>query len=125
MNRPPDKRLLTDVLAEETDVDFRETLLDQTLHVVRRRRHFRKARQAAYVCAVMAVLAIVSFHFAAPKPTSPQRPERPYLLVTTRPLTADAIVSTRRGASIALVTSASTVELVTTSHTPGILHELD
>jgi len=124
MNHPRNKRLLSDVLGEEGDAGFRDALLGQTLRLAKRRRQFRKARQAAYVCAVVAVLAIVSFHFVVPRPISPQRLERPYLLVTTRPLPANAIVSTSRGASIALVTSSSTVELVTTSHTAGILHEL-
>jgi hypothetical protein len=125
MSRPPNKRLLSDVLAEETDAGFRDALLGQALRLAKRRRHFRKAQQAAYVCAVVAVVAVVSFRFVAPKPISPRGLERPYVLVTTRPLPAGAIVSTSRDSSTALITSSPTVELVTTSHAPGMLTELD
>jgi len=125
MSPDRNKPLLSDVLAEDTDADFREALLDHTLHIVRRKRRFGKARQAAYASLMIAGLALISFHFLVSKPPLSKRFESPYLLVTTQPLPANAVLSTTRGHSIGFISSSPTIELVTTSEGPPVLRQLD
>ncbi len=125
MRHPSNKRLLTDVLAEETDAGFREALLGQTLHLARRRRQFRKARQVGFTSLVFIGLAISAFHLLAPKSIVRKPAERPYLLVTTGPLPASAIVSTTQDASIAVIATSPAISVVATTGAPAMLHPLD
>src|ERR1051326_1225503 len=125
MSHLRNKGLLSDVLAEESDAGFREALLSQTLHLARRRRQFRKARQLAGASAIVGCVVLIAFHFLTSRPVLPQTQEQPYQLVTTRPLPASEIVSTVRDASVGLIASSTAVELVTKSHSSGIIHELD
>ena len=125
MSHSRNKRLLSDILAEDTDADFRDALLDHTLHVVRRKRRFRKVRQAAYASFMLAGLALVSFHFLVSKPARSKRFEPPYVLVTTQPFPAAAVVSTSRDHSVANISSAPMVEFVNTGDSSPILHQLD
>lgn len=125
MSHSRNKPLLSDVLAEGSDADFREALLGHTLHIVRRKRRFRKVRQVAYASLMIAGLALVSFHFLVPKPPLSKQFEPPYLLVTTQPLAANAVISTTQGHSIAFISNSPTIELVTTSESPPVLRELD
>jgi hypothetical protein len=125
MSRSRNNPLLSDVLGEGSDADFREALLDDMLHMARRKRRFRKARHVAYTSLMIAVLALVSFHFLVSKPSPSKRFEPPYLLVTTRQFPANAILSTTQGHSIAFISSSATIELVTTSQSLPVLRELD
>jgi len=125
MSHSRNKRLLSDVLAEESDADFREALLDHTLHVVRRKRRFRKARQVTYASLMAVGLALIGFHFLVSKPVVSKGLEPPYLLVTTQPLTASAVFSTSRDHSIAVISSSPTVELIATSESSPALYQLD
>jgi len=125
MSQSRNKKLLSEVLAEGSDSDFREALLDHTLHVVRRKRRFRKARQAAYTSLMMVGVALIGFHFLGPKPHVPKAFERPYLLVTTQPFPASVVFSTSKGHSIPVISSSVTVELVTTAESSPALHQLD
>lgn len=125
MSHSRNKKLLSDVLAEESDSDFREALLDQTLHVVRRKRRFRKARQVAYASLMAVGVALVGFHFLASRTPGSKRFEPPYLLVTTQPLPATAVFSTSRADSIPVISNSATIELVNTSESSPPLRQLD
>src|SRR5215831_14941775 len=105
MSHSRNSPLLSDVLAEGSDAEFREALLDHTLHIVKRKRRFRKVRQVAFASLMIAGLALINFHFLVSK-----RLGRPYLLVTTQPLPANAVLSTQRH-SIAVISSSPTIEL--------------
>jgi hypothetical protein len=100
-HRTDPNRLLAEVLAEAAPADFRAALLAETLRLARRRRQFRQARRAAGVLAVMTLLAVwMAQQFFPPTAVSPARASliaRPvYQLVCTRPLSAGALVSTRK-----------------------------
>jgi hypothetical protein len=128
MNQLRNKPLLSDILSEDTDSEFREALLDQTLRIVRRKRRFRKARQAAFVTVMAAGLILISFHFPLSKPPASKIAKRiapPYLVVTTQPLSSDAVLSTSPDHSIRIISSSPTVQLVATSENTDILHRLD
>ena len=125
MSHSRNKQLLSDVIAEESDSNFREALLDHTLHVVRRKRRFRKARQVAYASLMVVGVALIGFHFLISKPPVSKGFERPYLLVTTQPLPASAVFSTSGGHSMPVISSLATIELVTTTESSPALHQLD
>jgi hypothetical protein len=125
MNRWENKRLLSEILADETDAGFRDVLLGRTLHLAKRRRQFRRARQIAYTCIVFMSLALIGVHFLGPKPPSSARPVPAYTLVVTRPLARSAIVETQPDASAVVVNSASLIATVTTSSVPQDLHRIN
>jgi hypothetical protein len=100
-HRTDPNRLLAEVLAEAAPADFRAALLAETLRLARRRRQFRQARRVAGVLTVMSLLAVwVAQQFSPPTAIAPARvrPVAPpvYQLVCTRPLSAGALVSTRK-----------------------------
>jgi hypothetical protein len=111
MSQSRNKPLLSDVLAEDSDSEFRAALLEQTLHMVRRRRRIRKARNAVYASLMVAAMALVSFHFLSKAPIS-KRFEPSYLLVTSEPLPANAVLSTTQDRSVAIISSLPAVEIV-------------
>jgi len=124
-NSPDNERLLTDVLAEESEPGFREVLLGQTLHLVRRQRRFRKIRRAASAVAVIAGLLLLAWRFFPSASHGPLAPAAPYKLVQTQPLPASAIVATTPFPSSNLVTSLSSVEIIVTSAAAHNFRELD
>src|SRR5437588_2059373 len=109
-NSPDNERLLADVLAEEGDPSFRELLLGQTLHLVRRQRRFRKIRRATSVVAVIAGLMLLVWRFLPSPSNKPLAPAKPYTLVRTQPLPASAIVGTTPFPPSNLITSMGNVE---------------
>lgn len=126
MSHSPNKRLLSDILADDTDADFRAALLDDTLLFVRRKRRFRKVRNGAYASLALVGLALASFHFLASKPSFSRRVEPGYVLITTQPLPADAVVSTSQDRSVATISSSPTINFVTTTdNTAPVLRQLD
>lgn len=125
MSQSPNKRLLSDILAEDADSDFRGALLDHTLFFVRRKRRFRKVRNGAFASLALIGLALASFHFLGSKPTLTKRAEPSYVLITTQPLPADAVVSTGRDQSVATVSSSPMINFVTTGNTAPVLRQLD
>jgi hypothetical protein len=127
MSQSRNKPLLSDILAEESDSEFRAALLDQTLQIVRRKRRFRKARNLAYGSLMLAALALVSFHFLFSKPTISKRFEPPYRLVTTEPLPPNAVLSTTRDNSMKVISSSPALEMamVATTQSTGIVRQLD
>lgn len=125
MSQSHNKRLLWDILAEDGDADFRGALLDHTLHFVRRKRRWRMVRKAAYGSLMLLTLVFVSFHFLVSKPTLSKRLESQYVLVTTHPFPANAVVATGRNHSVATISSSPTIEFVSTANSSPELHQLD
>src|SRR5437868_13438784 len=111
-NSPDNERLLADVLAEESDPGFRELLLGQTLHLVRRQRRFRKIRRATSVVAVIAGLMLLVWRFLPSPSNGPTASAKPYTLVHTQPLPTSAIVETTPFPRSNLITSVDSVEVI-------------
>ena len=120
------EELLDDVLAEAAPADFREALLDTTLRQVRRRRRFRRMRNAAGAIAGLALATTLIWHKNAKQnplaiaPPAKKAVEQSYTMVTTQPLSPDHIVPTRSVETPQIVTSRNTVEIVQT--TAGNFH---
>ena len=119
MSRKTDnEELLDDVLA--TPGDFREALLNTTLRQVRRRRRFRRMRNAAGVVAALALAATLAWHRNAKlnpiaiTPPAKKAVEKSYTMVATQPLSSDHIVPTRPFETPQIITSHATVEIVQT-----------
>jgi len=125
MSHYTNKPLLSDVLAEDSNADFREALLDQTLRVVRRKRRIRKVRRGAYASLMVVALALISFHFFISKPPASKRLEPSYALVVTQPFPASAVLATSRDHSVATISTSPTVEWIATAESSPILHQLD
>src|SRR5438552_12672726 len=87
-NSPDNERLLADVLAEESDPGFREALLGQTLHLVRRQRRFRKVRRAGSALAVLAGLVLFVWRFLPSPPPLPPPPAQALTPVPPPPFPA-------------------------------------
>jgi len=121
MNQNTDNELLDDVLAEVAPANFREALLDETLRAVRRRRRFRRIRNAAGIVVVLALLGMVVWpkHPKTPSlvsaPTVKKSAPTGYTLITTQPLPASAVITTRPMTATLFVNSPMTVEVVETS----------
>jgi hypothetical protein len=118
-------RLLADVLGEGVAADFRESLLDETLRLARRRRRVRQVRGAASVLAVLAALGLVLWHLALPRRGPAGAPARPYLLVRTQPMPRAAWVETKPFPAAALVASVATRSIVLTADAVSPVHEIN
>jgi hypothetical protein len=111
MNHHVDQEdLLAEVLAEASPPDFRAALLAETLRLARRRRHFRRTRQAAgALVATVMLLVVVSRQFtkptAIPPPLAKAIARQNYELVRTQQLPPGAIVSTRSFPATGLATT--------------------
>ena len=126
MNRQNDnERLLADVLAGGDAAGFREALLSETLRLARRRRHFRRARQAAAVVAMLAGIALLAWHSLPPQVKSPEARRQNYAVVHSQPLPAAALVMTRPLANDRLVASFTNVQRVQTAPRGGQFREID
>ena len=125
MSPDRNKPLLSDVLAEDTNADFRQALLGHTLRIVRRKRRFRKVRQSAYASLMVVGLALISIHFFISKPPASKRLEPSYTLVMTQPFPASAVLSTSRDHSVAAISTSPTVEWIATAESSPILRQLD
>ena len=116
MNEPGhNERLLADVLGEGISADFRQGLLSETLHLVRRRRRYRQARNATSVLGLLAAFGLLVWH-QSPSVRSPfASPAKPYALVRTQPLPPASWVETRPFPASSIVTSARTDHIVHTA----------
>jgi hypothetical protein len=95
MNHLPDnERLLEDVLAEGADSGFRAALLDETLHMARRRRLSRNAWKAATTFALVALCCVLAQHYFPKYQFRERQISRTYVLVVTRSSPDVAIVGT-------------------------------
>jgi hypothetical protein len=122
MSNPTDREtLLADVLAESSPADFREAMLRDTLRLARRRRRFRQTRSALVLLALLGLLATFMRPSRPPQPIASHPPAKPaaplvYQLISTRPLPASAIVTTRHFPDLQLAGSVpAVVQIATTS----------
>lgn len=122
MNKKINKdELLDDVLGEAAPAGFREALLDTTLRQVRRRRRVRYARNALGMLIVLALLIALIFpkHTGrqpiAIAPTKEKPLEKSYTLINTQPLPSSELVTTHSPATVQLITTKTTVEIVQTT----------
>ena len=113
-DRPDSERLLSDILAEDAPVGFREELLANTLRLARRRRHTRQTRRAVAALAIVLSLFFVAWHWLTPAARSPE-PARRYVLVRTRPLPPQAFIQTQPLARAAVVASRRVADILTTA----------
>jgi len=121
-NRADQDDLLTEVLAETSPADFRAAMLAETLRRARRRRQFRRARQAAGVLAMAGLFAILAAQqFSKPAiistPLTKQVAKPSYNLVRTRPMPVGALISTRSFPATGL--AASVPEIIQVATTGG------
>ncbi|HWX18367.1 MAG TPA: hypothetical protein VN578_00545 [Candidatus Binatia bacterium] len=116
--------LLADVLAEGRDAGLRETLLSETLRLVRRRRRFARARRAVLSLAVVAACALLFWRYGSHTPVG-RGNSRPYLLVLTEPLARATWLETKPFSAQNIVSSEPNAALVTTVSLPQTLHELN
>ena len=117
MNRRPEKeRLLADILAEQSEAEFREALLSQALRRVRRRRRFVQARRSAAGIALLVCLALLGWRFL-PSSRAPVSVSsiRHYTLVQTIPLSPEEVVTSRPVSATVLVSSSPAATVVITS----------
>ncbi|HEY5234508.1 MAG TPA: hypothetical protein VIK35_13345 [Verrucomicrobiae bacterium] len=113
------KELLNDVLAEASPADFREALLDETLRLARRHRHFRQTRQTIGVLGVFVLLAILGrqnwpAQSVVSKPIAKKSTPKSYKLVLTQQLPEDELITTRQS-SVQIVASISAVVQISTT----------
>src|ERR1041385_3335593 len=114
MNEPDREDLLADVLADTAPADFRDALLGETLHHVRRRRRWRQTRRAATGVAAIALLAVLISRIVSLHPPKVTEGSHSYELVRTQPLSAKAIVGTKPLASEQLIESGANVAIIET-----------
>ncbi len=80
-------------LTEGSPPDLRESVLDQTLRLARRRRHWRGTRRATTLAIVAGFIALLSWRLVSNRHLASDTTCR---IVHTRPLPAGAITTTRR-----------------------------
>ena len=126
MNDPrQNERLLTDVLGEGTSADFREGLLNQTLRMARRRRHFRQAQQAASALAVFVGIGLLVWRHVPSAIGPASLPAKPYALVRTQPLPPAAWVATSPLSPANLLVSVKTGSIVITAKASVPVREIN
>ena len=118
-------RLLTDVLGEGISADFREDLLNQTLRLARRRRHFRQARRAASALAVLVGLGLLFWRHVPTVLSPASLSAKPYVLVRTQPLPPAAWVATRPLSPANLLVSVRTSSIVITAKASVPVREIN
>src|ERR1041385_628121 len=123
--RPDNERLLSDVLAEGNDPRLRETLLAQSLQLVRRQKKFRQARRVTSVIAGVIGLLLLVSRFVPLAPNGSPSSATPYDLVRTQPMPASAIVQTTPHHLPDFMTSKQQIAIVVTSSTAHDFRDLD
>lgn len=122
--RTDNERLLTDVIAGESDAAFHEALLGETLRLARRRRQFRQARRAVMAVAVLVGLAVLVWQTFPPRVGSPGRHNGSYAIIRTAPLPAKAVVTTQPLPENMVVASVITANVVATSPDIRLFREI-
>ncbi|HZF01933.1 MAG TPA: hypothetical protein VE344_08565 [Methylomirabilota bacterium] len=121
MNRLTDNDdLLADVFSETAPADFRDAMLGQTLRLAGRRRRFQQTRRAISVLAVFGLLAGLVWQNwpeqpIVSKPLAKKTAQTNYRLVRTQQLPNDAIVTTRQFSVQLVASTATVVQVATTS----------
>jgi hypothetical protein len=126
MNGPPEgDDLLDAVLAESAPVDFRATLLGETLHLVRQRRQWRRARRTVAVLAMLSLLGAGVWRSWPAHQPSRRPPATGYEIVRTQPLPVGSIVSSRPFGLERMVATFASVGVVRTRPAREHLHVID
>ena len=126
MNKQDDHRgLLSDILSEEGDANFRESLLLHTISLARRRRKRRQLLRAASAVPLIACLALLFWRSVPPKPAPLQPAPRPYALIETRPLPPTSLVKTEPLRAPFVIKSVPTENVVSTITAQKIYREID
>jgi hypothetical protein len=118
------ERLLTDILAEEAPAGFRAALLDDTLRLARRRRHYRQAHRVVTGLALVLGLFFISWHWFVPASRSPES-SKPYVVFRTQPLPPQALIRTQSLPPAGLVASTLATNVMTTADAGYHTRELD
>ena len=120
---PENERLLEDVLAEGADSGFRAALLDETLHMARRRRLFRNTWKAA-TFALVALCCVLAQHYLPKYQFRGRQISRTYVLVVTLSSPDVPIVGTLPLGTDRLVSSAPhLVAFVTSTREWRAIHD--
>ena len=117
--------LLDDVLTEAVSPEFRNELLERTLHQVRRRKRVRRLNQGLLTVALSfgVLLAVWKAYFPSSHPT---RSELPALdVVTSRPVAPSMIVETGIGAVSLISSSDAHLAVVHSQFGEGLFQEID
>ncbi len=123
-DRPDNEQLLRDIFAEDTPPGFRETLLDSTLSLARRRRRFRQARRSLAATGLVLAVFLAAWRWLMPSTRLPES-ARPYVLVRTQPLPPQAVIATRPLLPTSLVASSATPNVLTTARAGYRVDEID
>jgi len=117
--------LLDDVLTEGVSPEFRNELLERTLHQLRRRKHVRQFNRTLLAATLTfgVLLAVWKSYFRASHPT---RSELPTLdVVTSHPVAPSMIVETGIGA-VSLISSSDTdLAVVHSQSGDGLFQEIN
>src|SRR4051812_9919717 len=92
-----ESELLDSLFQEKSLREFRESLLDETLAAVRRKKRVRHFGATLVIAAILSLFVLPSRHEQPIAPVSRSVPARPFELVATRPLPATTMVETRSG----------------------------
>ncbi len=124
-HRTDHERLLDEVLAEAMPAEFRAALLGETLRHARRRRHWRRARQAVAGLALLTGLAVLVWRSVLPYPVAREVVNRGLRVIQTHPLPGPAWVPTMPLPANAIVSSLPGVEVITTVSAGAQFREID
>ena len=116
MNRTPDTdQLLRDVLSEGEPPGSMESMLAETLRLVRRRRVFRRARNISACLALVAICAFLTFRNVTKYHHGPAWTEESFAEIRTHPLDAGSIIRTRPLYESRVISSVYSVAIIRTS----------
>jgi hypothetical protein len=71
------RRLLNDILTEESDSGLRDDLLGQMLSQFRRQKRIRAARRVGSAAMLSVLAALLAVHFVSPRPSPVQVAQPP------------------------------------------------
>ena len=118
---PESRELIDDVLAESAPAEFRAAVLGETLRLARHRRWRRRAGRAAIVAAVACLVGTVVWR-SAPRGVTAASLVARCEQVSTRPLAAEAVVSTRAFDPARVISTTATVVVVSTTPAADAFH---
>ena len=117
--------LLDDVLTEGVSPEFRDELLERTLHQVRRRKRVRQLNQGLLTVALSfgVLLAVWKAYFPSSHSAKSGLPELD--VVTSQPVAPSMIVETGIGAVILISSSDAHLAVVHSQFREGLFQEID
>jgi len=117
MRNNPDDDLLHDVLGDAASPAFRDDLLQDTLHQVRRRKQWRRVNRGLGTVACVIALLLIAARFL-PHPT--QKPQGA-VIATSDPL---IVRSSPSGEGCVIATDSRSVEIISSSMTTAMVQTL-